>query len=778
MSGKRRMLMAASFIGLAGWMLFMMRQQSARIEKAIEESQGGPARWDPQKVAALMKEADAAWGDAEKALAAGNAKGAQGAYHRAVAGDLKAYLDSNGAKEVEPGVTLAEWVEKREGPFREKALALMDEVFERLKEGKVPAQDVKQMLDSYEYDGFKEPKARYEARKGEIIAARTKAAARWLRVEFRDAREKYRDWAIPIIEEKWGGPNGYMITFDPALSFVEQRCTWKTARIEFKQEDQEYVLDKENSTWKEYGRIPAIPIGASAEITIEGAADYPTSWDAIAPMTAKESAPERITIKPLDEEVNKAEELERENQAKLIASIKAQLEALPKFEAIPGADPAAVSLVVGDAVDLDAGRILALHDPPKLEGELRKLAKEKDPDVRLELMILAVQGNVDSLAPWVVEGFEMVGPERLAAFAGTLARNPWYGDGKPLASALGVATGPAERPVLEALSGIVGDPAFLDAALAKISQPKSAERVNLMNMVANDAPPESLNEIAGIWLGDADEQFARAAFVAFLNRDRALAVELTMGGFEKASEGLQETMLQYFKFPEGKAGQEADPKARADAAAILRAAALGGKTDGIKQGALSALSSSAHIPEAWDALQTAAGTARNDAIRRQLKVSLVTNVRRAQPEKAKEWLTQRLRDDDEEIRFLAMIELLGDDKLRGEAIGEIAGAVESEGADSKTTEGAMRAIQQFIRIRKEWDFSAGSPMDRILAGASRHPDAQTRRYVYTVMGHALAGGEARYAEALQSAAASEQDSRAREEIKRALAEGEKTGKKK
>jgi hypothetical protein len=122
-------------LGLAAWL--MVRNHNSSLMDRIEEIDAGRPKWKEKEVRALMEKAETSWAEAAAALDRGDLDASFFAYRDALH-PLHTYVLHYGENEVEPGLTLAAWFDRRDSDYREKIAPAFDRLIARLETGDFP----------------------------------------------------------------------------------------------------------------------------------------------------------------------------------------------------------------------------------------------------------------------------------------------------------------------------------------------------------------------------------------------------------------------------------------------------------------------------------------------------------------------------------------------------------------------------------------------------------------------------------------------------------------
>jgi len=756
MEGKRLLLplvMAALCLGL--W--FHTHQRSEKLIEDLAGIESGIPKWDAKTfpVIAAGIESNYAAGlsylrahDYEKAVQHACYGGRQVA---------EPYLRNYPSNAVRPGVMLDIWAERMEMAYRMACTSELDWCIEALKAGLVSVDSVMNLVN-YHSD-YPELKEKFDEVRQEIEQLRTRAAARWIRLQvLPDSMGKdVEEIARAAFSKKRGNVPGVSLIFGQPLSAEEDRATFKVIEVRLQTEFARYEVEY-RGVRAENWMPPQIPEAVTITCNVRSSRVVPTTWDQIPVSSAKAQAPERI-------KTDEADAVLAEQEKKLLAAIAAQLAVLPEFDVYPGAVVGSLTIIRNGRLDLDAFRALAFKAPEELDRQVAAAARTGELGLQADLVRALVDCGDERYGKWVAQRVAGVDAETRSAVVASLKLNPSYGQYAPILSLIKSATDYPYELVI-ALNGHLDAPAVKAAILEQIKTGRPQDRANYLNFFLHGVPASDLSHYAA-WIHDPDANFAVAAYLGIYNRDQDLASRIAIEQFETASPKVQELMLRHFHFD----GEHA----REDGLAFLEKVANQKSNPGARREALDKIMEyPSALPEGWDLLQRLCGQETDAATKERMGQKLLANIGRAHPEQAADYYKEIIRTDHGVLREQAVNLLLEMDGPKDERVALAAELISGVEADPQLVRAVLMSVHQYIRIRKGWNFQQAEMMDIVARGVASS-DRNVRGFAYGIMVEAIAQGNEDYDRQLTQLLDAEQDAALKLEIAKRQAQAEQMG---
>lgn len=710
---------------------------------------GVPA-WNSGEAKEAVSKANESWQAAMQAVAARKPKEAFDAYHRAVRGDAAFLVKNYPDKEAGPGLTLRRWFDERDKSFRDAFLPQLDWILDSLAKGDFSPGEVRQLAQNFSHVDFKEPEQRFKQDERRIAEARARAATRWLRVEFQQTEEAYEATVKEALRARWSDRHGLKMAFGYAMGDAERLATWKTLTVEISQEDARY---RDRSQGANFMGGPSVPAAVTLRFKLAGAESVPTSWDKLAPIAVTVEVPESLRVEYERSHGDgsgklqaKADRLAAEKKKELAAALRQQLERVPAFAVFPGVNPATLSLLKGDRLDLQAATALAYLEPERLKAEAVRLTESIKPQVREDLLSLAIATELEPLAPWVAKNLPLAGRQARSDFARDLARKPWYGGYEPILALIAAATNDYPQEAVQALRGHIHHSRVHEVLAQKAGVSRDYHRGNYAYLFLSEAPWDAVDTRARQWVTDKDGNFAAHAYTALLNRDRARAAALMFEVFDQAAPRAQAVMMRHFEFSPEKHGDR-------EMNLLLKMARQKDNRDAQTE-ARSAIRKVAYTSAGWQAYSALAREESDPRQKQFMEEDLLRYVHRAFPDRTEDYRFEKVRGTNAPLRDMALHDLLSTDEPKDAILRELAQMIAARPQDSTLLPKTVAAIHQYHKLRQNWDFSeAQQELKTILELGSQHSEARVRKDAQEVIAYAVKKGHAHYASLLQGARA-------------------------
>ena len=288
--------------------------------------------------------------------------------------------------------------------------------------------------------------------------------------------------------------------------------------------------------------------------------------------------------------------------------------------------------------------------------------------------------------------------------------------------------------------------------------PRDPRRLDMASFLLQKLPLDELEPFA-VWIDDRDTRFSEQIFSMLSRRVPALGRQMVLSRYSTAKTGLQEVMLSRYKFN--------NDSIQPEEVNILKSA-VGQRTSAkLRANALNALMNAAYRPEVWKCLWELSGG--GQLPRRELdrvESKLLQSVYRAYPDKAAEYYkdtiyrVENLPETPDRFarsrQGTAITSLLGMDGAKDASVAWLADFMTANPDNGELPLLVIRAVQQFHRIRKGWNWEQPE-LIAILETGMNHPDSSARGFSYKVAGYALKEGHNLYRDLLVKAAADESE---------------------
>jgi len=555
------------------------------------------------------------------------------------------------------------------------------------------------------------------------------------------------------------------LVFGYPIDQNERRVTWKTLEFRIEQDEARYHLE-ENNVLKHLAvhvAAPVIPYAVRIETKLEGNERVTTSWDQIENIKADAEIPDTIRFliekgKGLaDGEESKLKGRESNNRKLLIAAVREKVQSLPAFKLFPGVDPSSLSLRKGDEIDMEAARALAFLDPINLMREVTGLLRTEDVELQKDLMLLAIDMDLDPLAPWVGETLLTMRTHDQEPIVNALKRKPWFGSYGPLLAMINNPDKSASGWVLDALREQLHEGKLTAALIKKIDDPSCYERSDYANFMISEAPLELVKQQAPGWLKDNDEEFAAHLFDMVASRDQEFAETLIFDFYNDVTQRVQSRMLGRLKFR-----HKQDPQ---QTLTLLRGVVTRTTDEELRRQAFEVIRKGADQTAVWDTLKELAGFETDPDRKRELLSRLIHCIQWTHPDNAHAFYLEHAGGPDPKLRLQAFGIMCAGDDPKGELMGILAGVMQEDPEDDDFVREVIRDIHHYYRIRDGWEFGQrAADYETIFSRAARHPDAKVREMNYKVLKHVVEQGFESYYKLLKDSLVNESDDQLRQKF--------------
>lgn len=737
---KNRIVHAVVVAALVLGMWWFSRRQRTSVEERVRSMESGAPVFVASEFKSCLQQAREAWDAAMRAVAGGDLAAAGLAYADVHYAGIKTYAEQHGRQEAEPGVPVSSWQAGREEAFRAAVMKALPGWFEAVATGDLAVEVCREFTGTADQFGFKAPQEQFKAAERALEARRARAASRWLRVEMIADHPEYAAQIEKALRAKWETRPGFKLTFGHSMGPLENQSTWKTLRVQVTQDSAHYeVLNK-----RAWGRVtpPTIPRGARITFVSEGSPEVPTSWNRLEPLSASVTVPERLTVNendPRDRE--RFLELAREKRKEILAQLEGPLAGLPAFAPFPGVNAATLSIRKGDRIDVEAARALGYLDKPRLLEQAQALAR--DPRLQGELAGLVVGLELDALAPWLTQAIPQMSPPARRGLVQELKRRPWFGEHDPLVALVRAEGREPTYLDFDCLRGQLQVAKVREAVVEQVNRPTPA-RQNFAQLCIAELPLDDACRQVTAWMADTNADFVRAVLMQLGNRDREAASRVAVAGFSRAPESLKPILFD----------QIARGTTRADTAILgLARRSLGSRDDALRASVVRFLLEHSHEPAGWEMLDETVRLEPPGRRAEECWQRLALNARRAQPERAQEFLLSLVRAQTNHVREIALLELVGMDSPKPDLFPTLVRLTEERPQDANLRQTLVRAVHQHHRLRQGWTYPADQTgLSALLIAGLRDGDAQTRRRCEEVMRYAVQKHGARHFESYVSAA--------------------------
>ena len=510
---KRFQIIIPIALCMAAFVSILMKRAQTRTNELIQETETGVQTWKKEEALKQVEDAERNFNEATRLLAAKDPTGSYLAYHRAV-GDVSHYVENYPDNEIKDGLTLKQWLDRRDQPYRKAVAENFPDVLKALETGAIPAGEARQLKNYYKQAGFDEIVRQYQSAEPDIVAARARFASTRLYVHISESSHGYPDLLRALIADRWNEEMEFQPIYGGTLGQAERSAAWKQLNIQVSQQNARYeVQGSERDKW----RIspPQIPERVEIQFRMSGSSEIPTSWDKLPPFKASVEVPKSLWLKP--EFRNGGAEVEtsiRKAQEDVLSAIRKELARLPKFQLFPDVDLSSAVLQTDKGLDLKVARAIYFSDKKRLLAELAALANSGDSNVVGDLPLIAVTLNLESMAETVTKVLPTIDRRKRSPAFRALAKNPGYGDYEPLLAH--VRNPPADEDAgraIDALRGHARPPRDQGALSSRRSPTRNTRRRSrFSHALIEGLSRDELAQFAPAWIQDRRPRLRRARF--------------------------------------------------------------------------------------------------------------------------------------------------------------------------------------------------------------------------------------------------------------------------
>ncbi len=724
----------------------------------------GYVEWDEEEARDLFNRSDELLGSAMQELQAHEREKARLLYREAMS-NVALYLQNHRDKNLEPDLTVSDWKKLRDGIY----LGSLNEEFDflegELARGDVKVEEVEWFVRGYGDPEFSPLRQAFEQSKSELESLRAQQAPKWLRIYVQDSSGGQRH-EKPIeseIVKKWTPDYGFKAVFGKSLGNVEKKATWKTLTIWATEESAYYEYQNRSNNFDSQSP-PVIPYKLTLKFSIEGSEKIPTSWDDLPEIIVEAPVPDTLLLE--DKSYAEGDRLEAENRKVLLEKMQAAMGALPSFRPFPELDADQLSILgAGGKVDRQAATALAYLKPEKFSNQLQGALQTVSKSGRGELMGLIIELGLEEHSGWLIQSLTNSDLYSQQQVFEAIQNKPWFGDWEPAVMLLRKGHDNIRTNLMRKMGDHVSNPKVKGALIEIGNDPKDPRRLDFARYLIQHLPEEELAPYA-VWVDDRDTRFSEQIFTLLRRKDQELGRQIILAKYATANAKLREAMLNGYKF-----NYESIAPAEID---MLKSAVQQRASPKLHTNALNALLKAAYYPEVWACLlELKNDVGLSEREKNRVEEALLNNVNRARPDFAKEYNlaeVARLEASAASLdRFArsrqgtAITNLLGMKGSKDASVKSLSELMGANPGDEELSLMVIRAIQQFHRIRKGWDWGQAE-LVAILTKGMAHPNKEARKYSYKVAGFALKEGYENYRNLLVVAADRETDSKLKTQI--------------
>ncbi len=738
---KSRLLILAIMLSLAWVVYYFIDLLQIKQLKVIHEVESGSVISHVDEAESVMKVATLRFEEARKKLESGDLMKSFEAFHKGRS-EVAIHLNQHGGREVGDGKTMNQWYDEEIKSYKEGMTKAYPLFLDGLKKGKSDPGEVKDLANYFSSDGIPELKEMYAKNLNEIKKSRVRLAPEWFRLHVYGVDKDFLELAKGKIADRLKAAPGIKLVIGNFMGPEEQRATWKALSVPVNIENAQYHFEGLGQNTSQFVQ-PEIPKSVKIEFKLVGAKEVLTNWDKIDPISAKIEVPDSILLKEGSNGEAQAQGIAQKHRQELLSAFGEAIDALPKLVLFPGIDVETAPMVKDGSLDRQAVMAIAYADRKRVLADLTVLAEEGVESSHGDVAWLAVVLGMEELSGFVADKLPDLDRKTQSEVLRKLALRPHYGDFGPLLEA--ISRIPDQQPppqlAIQALSGHLDVKKVKDTFLEKVKDRSITGRQVYLQPLIRSLNKEELEALIPVWLIDNDENFARQAWANFRNLDEKLAVKQMNNLFPKVSAGVQQAMLQGFRYNESNHS--------AELLEILKTASFQEKNADIQRSAVNILTDASHIPEVWDFLNDYVKKENDSRKVEQIKGRLIFNLRRAHPDEADEFLLRWLEDESGQVKFATVMAMLDQDDDKKEKLQLLADKLNSK-QDPDILRGTVQAAHQFWKIRKGWEaehlYDSLSEVLKLGVGGS---DADVKKKAQTVISRAVADGDVRYGDLLK-----------------------------
>lgn len=760
---KRFQILIPVALLLAAALSLVMKRAQTRTNEMIQEAESGIQTWKKSEALQQVEDAERRFEEATGLLRAKDPVGSYRAYYLAV-GKVSHYVEHYPDKEIKDGLTLKRWFEEHDQPYRKAVAEHFPDALKSLQEGVFPADQARQLKNSYQQAGFDEIAKLYQSAEADIVAARAKFAPTRLYVHISETGNGYPEMLRALIEDRWSDTLTFQAIYGGTLGQAEQSAAWKQLNINVSQHFARYEVQGSQRA-KQSVSPPQIPERVEITFRMSGSTEIPTSWDKLPPFKASVDVPKSLWLKPEFRNGGaEAESAIKKAQADVMEAIRKELASLPEFRLFPSIDPKTATLRTDKGLDLNIARAFYYSNKERLLADLKKIAESGDADALGDLPLIAVTLDLESMAESVTATLPSIDRRKRSETFRALSQNPAYGGYKPLLAY--IRNPPPDDDAgqaIDALRGHWARPEIKSLFLEKIGDAKTKGRSRFTHALIEILPLDELASSASAWIQDPDYEFAGQVYHSVNARDLELSGRLLLDHFDKVQPFTQSRMLSSFRF---------DPDAHGKSIVeLLQKATQSPDSKSIRQSAFDKLYRAAQSKHGWDALNELAAVEKDENTLGSIKVKLMANVRSVYPEKAREFMLAELKGGHAESRRQSIHFLLDSEEPNAEILKLAAAAIVANPSESQLADQAIQSIQRNFSRKGAWDFKASKEdLKTIAAAAMSHKFPRTRQAAYDVMGKVAKEGIAGFTDLLREALKTETVPNLKQQIDRLLSD--------
>ncbi len=682
------------------------------------------------------------------------------------------YLQNHREKQLEPDLTVGDWKKLRNGVYLGILMQELDYLGGLLGGGNIKPEEVERFVRGYSDMDFRPLTQSYERRESDLEKIRAQKAPQWMRLRVFDSSggSKYEKMIEQKVAGRWAPDYGFKLVLGKSLGKVEQKATWKTLTIQANEESAYYEFQSGGSQFSNRSP-PVIPYKLTLSFKIEGSSAIPTSWDKLTEITLDAPTPETLYLNnDSSRSQDEGDRLEAENRIILKDKLQQELSNLPPFRLFPGLDAARLTILGNNGkVDRKAATALAYLNREKFSAQLKNALQIDSRSGRGELMGLVVDLGLEESSGWLLQSLETANLYDQQQVLEAIQYKPWFGDWEPVLWLLKSGHDDVRSNLSRQLGDHLANPRIKGAFIEIGNNPRDPRRLEMASLLLRKLPKEEIEPYA-VWVDDRDIRFSEQIFNLLKRKDPALGRKMTLSKFATAKPGLQEAMLNGYKFD----SEFIDP----EEIKILKSAAAQKANSKLHSNALNTLLNATYRTEVWKCLwELSDGNQLAQREKDRVESRLLSDVYRAYPDRAVEYYkdtiyrVENLTETPDRFarsrQGTAITSLLGIDGPKDASVAWLADFMTANPDNGELPLLVIRAVQQFHRIRDGWNWEQPELITIVETGMA-HPDPSARGFSYKVAGHALKEEHNLFRDMLAKAAGSETDAKLSKQIESLL----------
>lgn len=271
--------------------LFLVLAVMAGLYEFYRRASAAPP---PDPIVQVLTRAETAWAATLLAFDQGAYEEAANCFLEDVVSPVGSVLERNPEAMAETGLSLEEWLIRKDSLYRERAGQVMETLFSGLADGTVNPLQVHAWLDRHAYPEWDMIGS---AREETLLAERSRAATNWFRV-FLEEEQTFPGLRAKVEEmyrRKWPAEGAPQLVFGPALSAEEQALTRNTIAVSSTLGYASFKVSVQSVFSGEDWEPPDVPILLTLSNRVVGGTGPAGTWDRAGPFHAYIKPPRGIT---------------------------------------------------------------------------------------------------------------------------------------------------------------------------------------------------------------------------------------------------------------------------------------------------------------------------------------------------------------------------------------------------------------------------------------------------------------------------------------------------